>query len=395
MKNKLVRAFAYVAEFLKILFFLPAGALCARFCRKYSRLWLICERGDDARDNGYRFYEYLKREHPEINCRYVISSDSPDAEKLQKLGGAVEYKSFRHYLSYFSASFLIGTHVQPCAPDKIMYYHLARSGIRARAKQVFLQHGITLSDMSWLNAKSFYTDLFVCGAKPEYEHIRREYGHPEGVVRYLGLCRFDELSRADARDKMILLMPTWRGSKYPCGKEFLNTEYYKHFSELLNSRELARLLEENDLKLFFYPHIEMQKYIGDFKTELERVIIADSKHYDVQKLLLSCSMLITDYSSVFFDVAYLKKPVIYYQFDEEEFHTYHYKKGYFDFRRDGFGPVCVTLEELLHATERTIERDFVLEKEYLDRGERFFELRDTDNCKRTFDAVRSLENSKK
>ncbi|MFR6589327.1 MAG: hypothetical protein ACLURV_03080 [Gallintestinimicrobium sp.] len=36
-----------------------------------------------------------------------------------------------------------------------------------------------------------------------------------------------------------------------------------------------------------------------------------------------------------FDVAFLRKPVVYYQFDEEEFRKYHYQKGYFDFRRDG------------------------------------------------------------
>ena len=28
-------------------------------------------------------------------------------------------------------------------------------------------------------------------------------------------------------------------------------------------------------------------------------------------------MLITDYSSVYFDIAYMRKPIIFYQFDEE------------------------------------------------------------------------------
>ena len=53
--------------------------------------------------------------------------------------------------------------------------------------------------------------------------------------------------------------------------------------------------------------------------------------------------MITDYSSVAFEMAYLKKAVLYYQFDEEEFFSgKHWQKGYFDYRKDGFGAVCVS-----------------------------------------------------
>ena len=70
---------------------------------------------------------------------------------------------------------------------------------------------------------------------------------------------------------------------------------------------------------------------------------------------MDCALLVTDYSSVFFDVAFLRKPVVYYQFDEEEFRKYHYQKGYFDFRRDGFGPVCTTQEALLGALTEALK----------------------------------------
>lgn len=33
--------------------------------KKYNDIWLIAERGDEARDNGYAFYKYMKENHPE------------------------------------------------------------------------------------------------------------------------------------------------------------------------------------------------------------------------------------------------------------------------------------------------------------------------------------------
>ena len=65
---------------------------------------------------------------------------------------------------------------------------------------------------------------------------------------------------------MILLMPTWRGSGYPSGDAFYDTEYCRSFRSLLASPELARLLEESDTRLVFYPHIEMQRYIDCFRA---------------------------------------------------------------------------------------------------------------------------------
>ena len=59
----------------------------------------------------------------------------------------------------------------------------------------------------------------------------------------------------------------------------------------------------------------MQRFLDEFTTCSERIIIADWKKYDVQGLLKESALLITDLSSVFMDFAYMRKPMIYYQFD--------------------------------------------------------------------------------
>ena len=91
--------------------------------------------------------------------------------------------------------------------------------------------------------------------------------------------------------------------------------------------------------------------------------------------------MITDYSSVFMDMVYMKKPVLHYQFDEEKFRRGQYAEGYFSYR-DGFGPVCTEQEELVDALRGFYGEDgFRMREPYLSRVERFFPCYDTDNCR--------------
>ena len=390
IKNRWLRALDYGKTLLWFYGLKPAAAIVRRAVPAYRGLWLVMERGNDARDNGYWFYRYLREQHPEINARYVITPDSADLDRITALGEPVMRGSFRHKLMYLCADRLVGTHVHPAAPDPILFYHLTQHGIRARGKTVLLKHGIIKDEMQWHNYPLLRVSLYACAAKPEYDFIHDTFGHPEGVVRYLGLCRFDHLLTAPAPRREILLMPTWRGSHYPSGDAFPQTAFYQHYQKLLNDPALHALLERAGCQLIFYPHVELQKELAHFSVSSPRVTLADVHSHDVQDLLMRCAVLITDYSSVYFDVAYLHKPVLYDQFDEEEFRSFHYQKGYFDYDRDGFGPVCRTPEALLAALDACARRDFRMEEQYLRRAQAFFPLRDTHNCERTFDAILSL-----
>ena len=63
----------------------------------------------------------------------------------------------------------------------------------------------------------------------------------------------------------------------------------------------------------------MQPYLHYFSEVPSSIQLADAAHFEVQDLMKSSQMMITDYSSVFFDMVYMKKPVIFYQFDEENY----------------------------------------------------------------------------
>ena len=99
--------------------------------------------------------------------------------------------------------------------------------------------------------------------------------------------------------------------------------------------------------------------------------------------------MVTDYSSAVFDFAYLRKPVIYAQFDKEQFfsgaHTL--KSGYFDYSRDGFGEVTDSLEETVDLLIAYMENNCQMKEEYRRRANAFFAFHDQNNCQRVFEKL--------
>ena len=366
--------------------------------RKRPDLWLICEDEKEARDNGFWLYRHIRQNHPEQDCVYAIDPASPDFKKVQPLGEVIPYGGYRHWVYYLAASRNISSQ-KGGKPNAAICYVLEVYGL-LRNRRAFLQHGVIVNDLVWLYYENTKMDLFVCGAKQEYEYICDTFGYPEGAVQYLGLTRFDGLHDVTVKPKQLLVMPTWREwIATPTSKsktlddmtDFRTTEYYQKWNEFLMSPELADILERNDLQMIFFPHRNMQQYLSDFTCCSDRMIIADWKKYDVQQLLKESAFLITDYSSISMDFGYMRKPMLYYQFDEEKFRRGQYGEGYFSYHDNGFGPVCADLSEVLRVLGPAADRGFAPDPEYLRRETVFFPLYDTGNCERNYQAIKDMK----
>lgn len=384
--NFVIRNVKKYIELLKFYLLYPI----ARMIYRGRVIYLVSERGKDARDNGYYMYKYIRTKHPELECYYVIDKASIDYEKVNKYGNVVDYKSLKHYLLFIAATYRISTHIMGFAPNMNFYaFHNARH--RIRGKLIFLQHGVIKDDLKTLYQEKTKVDIFICGAKPEYDYVSQKFHYINGEVKYTGLARYDGLQKYETK-RQILVMPTWR--MYLQGMtnaEFCKSDYFRHWNALLNDEKLEACLEKYNMKLLFYPHFEIQKYISFFKSKNKRVIIADFGNYDVQTLLKESQLLVTDYSSVFFDFAYMKKSCIYYQFDEDAFFAKHYEKGYFDYRTMGFGPVIIEHKECINELVHQFENGFTVKEEYLKRMEAFFPLHDDKNCDRIFKEIEALK----
>lgn len=378
---------------IKSLIFLILAYPIALYIKYYNKnIWLISERPNDARDNGYFLFKFIRENYPNKNVYYAINKNSVDFSKVEILDNYIEFGSFRHYIYYLAASKNISSHIGTGEPNGKLCLNLEILGV-IKNKKIFLQHGITKDIIQFGLYENSKVSLFICGAKPEYDFVKKEFGYPDGGVKYLGFCRFDSLHDFRVNKKQILLMPTWRhwldfeGSR----NEFLESEYFKTYNELINNKEMIDFLLKEDINLVFYPHDNMQKYLKYFKSTCRNIIIANKKEYDIQQLLKESALLVTDYSSVFFDFAYMRKPIIYYQFDYERFRSNQYKEGYFVYSRDSFGPICSDTEETVNQIIQNYNNDFELNDDFYDKIESFFPLFDGDNCKRTFEAINALD----
>ena len=83
MKHKLLRALCYLKELLAMLLCKLLGAVCRAFIPAYRDIWLVGERGTDARDNGYWFYRYL-RPHLRGHLRSVTGAKGSFTQKVPR-----------------------------------------------------------------------------------------------------------------------------------------------------------------------------------------------------------------------------------------------------------------------------------------------------------------------
>lgn len=384
------------------IFLMLVGLACSLYIRLLHRhIWLVCERKEDARDNGYWFFKYLCECHPEIEAVYAIDFDSPDYNKVASLGTVIPFASLKHWIYYWAAEKNISSQKEG-KPNAALCYIL-EVYLGCRKNRVFLQHGIIMSDLRWLYYDVTKMNLFICAGIPEYEYVKSRFGYPEGVIQLCGLSRFDNLEIEHTIKRQILVMPTHREwlavkssntLKYEGTYNFIESEYFKAWNSLLHSKKLYQLLENFNYDLLFFPHAAMQQYVGYFEDVNERIKIGTAKDNDVQQLLMESSLLITDYSSINVDFAYMKKPLIYYQFDYEKFREYQYREGYFSYEKDGFGPVAVNENQLLENLEEILTSDLKMDSRYLARTQEFYAFHDNKNRERTYLAILNMNNKR-
>ena len=364
-----------------------------------SNIILVSEKRREARDNGYYMFKYLREQQSSENAYYMITRDSADWDKVSNLGNVVEYNTFKHCLFFLGAKCLMF-----CQTDSSPYEEIrghARYDFLRRKDQIriYLTHGICKDDVAMsYDYKLAGYNIFVCGAKPEYDYYKKIYDYPDNNIALTGLCRYDGLSDFEVKANQILIMPTYRewlrttDSAKSCASDKEETMmkeslFFTRYISLLNNKKLKDFLIHYDCKLMFYLHYTIQPYTNLFKKKLDndRVVVCDRKEYDVQELLKSSQILVTDYSSVAFDFSYMRKPLSYYQFDYEQYRSLHYKEGWFNYERDGLGPVIKDEELLIEWIINSLKNKDE-DKKYLLRIKEFFPYSDSKNSERVYEA---------
>ncbi|HEF3295283.1 TPA: CDP-glycerol glycerophosphotransferase family protein, partial [Campylobacter jejuni] len=357
-----------------------------------SNIWLLMDRDYEADDNAEHLYRYIMQNHPEQEIVFVLRKESSDWKRLEKERfNLIEFGSFEFERIIKKASKVISSHCD----EYLMRY------ITPRQQFIFLQHGIIKDDLSkWFNSKKI--DLLITSTKTEYDSIvndynRYKFGKKEVILT--GLARHDALLKNNKNDtKQIFIMPTWRKnivgnvakSDIKDLKEyFKRSEYFQKWNSLLNNNNLKKLCELYSYAIVFNPHPNIMPYLKEF--DIPPYIKIANQNESLQMLFCNSSLMITDYSSVAFEMAYLEKPVIYYQFDKEEFFTSHtLQKGYFDYKKDGFGPVVENQENLLKELEILLKNNYKPFGIYKNNIDLTFVFKDRRCCERIYKKLNSV-----
>jgi len=362
-----------------------------------KQLWLISDRPMAAGDSGEVFFKYIQEHYAdEIEAVFVLSKSSADYKRVRGIGKIIHQGGFKHRLLMLHAKKVISSHADIEVTNPY-FRQRSRFADLLNFQFVFLQHGIIRHDVSdWLNRFSSGIDLFIVSAEAEYQSLfDNPYYFRSGQVTLSGLPRFDMLV-SEPKNK-IILAPTYRKALLKSNTDrygarrydetFTSSEYFKFFSAFMNDVRVKEAMQVNGLTGELYIHPNFAAQAKDFK-ENELFKIAPYPH-DYQLAFKEGSLLITDYSSVVFDFAYLKKPVIYTQFDRSfVFSSSVYKEAdFYSDEKDGFGPVTYTYDDLVSETLALIDSGCVMKSEYQERVDTFFKWKDKNNCKRVYESV--------
>lgn len=373
-----------------------------RILKRKPKYYLFNDRIQFGDDNAEELFKYINTNNKKMakRCYFVLDKHSDRIKELKKIGKVLKFGSFLHKIKYINAKMVISSHssyydrVYNPFDEKEMFMYKDI----INKKFVFLQHGVIMNDVhNILNRTRTIADLFITTTNDEYEIVSSPlYLYEKKMITCAGLARFDKLQNKNKN--IILIAPTWRAFLTEVEysnedkNEFINSEFYFKYKQLLSNIELQKIIQENNYKIKFLLHPVFEKYRKEMQElENENLRIVSVKDIKYSELFDECSIFITDYSSTHFDVAYLQKPIIYYQFDKERFFSSHYKKGYFDYEKDGFGQVIEEEKEIVDKIIFYINNNCKPEEKYLKRIKETFKFLDKNNCERIYKQIKLID----
>lgn len=346
-----------------------------------KQIWLFMDRRSAADDNAEHLFKYASSKNDGIKKYFTVSQDSKDYIRLKnEYNNVLPFYSIKQRLVYLFADKIISSH-----PDEnILNPFYGKNGDLysglITSEKYFLQHGVTKDNISkWL--RKYDKDLSLILTVSDLERdsfLGKDYNYSPEIIQTLGFPRFDKLENNNIK-KQILIMPSWRENIQKNEFDLKNSKYFKGLNNLLNNKELIEYSKINGYKIIFKPHPNLFKFIHLFDLN-ENIVVDDEKTYN--ELFNESKLLITDYSSVAFDFAYLKKPIIYYQYSDD--YNFDLSKSYFDYETMGFGEVIEKEEDLVSLIKQYLSNDCKMKEVYNQRINDFYKYHDKNNCMRVY-----------
>lgn len=366
---------------------------------KHKPIWLFYDKIYKAGDSAEYLYRYSLTKEDGIKKYYLVDGKSPDYERMKKAGlKPVKRRSLLHRYAFLYADMVIVSNSTVYAFNDLGLVDSARIRDLVDFHVVCVQHGMSVQKIAIAqNRLRDNTRLYFCASKYEIENLSKPVYDYAGrnVLRLTGVPRYDGLVNDDKRQ--ILLSPTWRmqaavpvktneGVARDYNPLFQETSYYRVYNSLINDARLIDAAKKYGYKLVYVLHPIVSPQIDDFETNSQVEIIPSVETrghagVDYEKVFRESSLMVTDFSGVQFDFAYMRKPVVYLHHEDI---PEHYEEGTFFYDTMGFGEICHNNQELIDTLVEYMKNNCEMKPEYQKRVDDFFAFKDHKNCERIY-----------
>lgn len=373
---------------LKILNFL----LRPYFSRK--RIWLFFDKIYKGGDSAEYLYRYCEKQADGIKKYYLLDEQAPDYAHMKRDGfRPLKRGSLLHRLVFLNADIVIASNSTVFAFNDYTFDTSFPIRGDVHFDVACVQHGMSIQKIAIAqNRLRDNIKLYFCASKYEIENLSKPiYDYADyDILKLTGVPRFDGLH--DRHQKILLFSPTWRmnsampvstneGVARDYNPNFHHTDYFKVYNSLMNDPRLLAAARQYGYRIQYVLHPIVSPQADDFtKNDLVEIIPATGE-MSYETLFCEAALMVTDFSGVQFDFAYMRKPVVYLHHNDI---PQHYENGTFFYDTMGFGEICHTNDELIDVLCEYMKQDCVMPQMYRERADDFFAFSDDHNCERIY-----------
>ena len=287
-------------------------------------------------DNPRAIYEQMQKDERFKHYKFIWFIKDHKKKNIKINGAEVkEYFSFPYFYYMSKAKYWIINCKMPtymCKKENQIYlqtWHgtpLKRLGhdIIAPEDATFYRSGVSFEQMTksydidverynyMISPNTFCTEVFQTSFRINRERLI-ETGYPRND--FITNATQDDIKNLKLKynlpldKKIVLYAPTWRDNSYVAsGYTFELEANFHRWKEKLG----------NDYVVVFKPHyLIINKYEND--ESLNGFLYSMKAEAEINELYVLSDILVTDYSSVFFDYAVLNRPIYFYMYDLEQY----------------------------------------------------------------------------
>lgn len=360
------------------------------------RIWTYYDKGYKAGDNGEYAIRYASTQYDGIEKYFYIDGECPDYERLVKDGiNVVTPYSDESDLLAMHAEVIYMTHVPPYRKIGLPDQELKYIKDVLDAKVIRLYHGFPIIEHATYSQSSDDAAAVAIGTVFERDvYGSKDHGFGKAQIIESGMPRYDDLY--DRGEKRILIAPTWRPSltgktigytgETLYNEHFTDSVYFREYNAISTNEKLLETARRRGYKIAIFMHPKLAAQTRDFASNDVVESLSCTKDIDYVTIMQSSSLMVTDFSSVQFDFAYMRKPVVYYHAPELPY----WRPMTFDFAGMGFGEICTNVDEIVDVLCDYMERDCALRDEYRDRIDKFFIHSDHNAAARLYEQTLKL-----